>query len=600
MRHYFYIIFPLFLFLLFSPMRCLHAAEISVNAQVDKRRITLEDRIQLTISVEGSSSPGDPKITSFEGFDVISSGRSSRIQIVNGRMTSSIDFNYILVPQKKGSFTIPPISLKIKGKKYTTSSIAIEVADSPYREDEEGRKTHKDIFITAQIDDNEPFVNQQIIYSFKFFRKINVKNATLEQLDFEGFKPEKLGKEKEYNQVIDGQKYLVTEIKYALFPLRTGQITIPPARLRCDILYPASNRRRFGFDSFFDDPFFGSAYKTKTTILRTNQIDVLVRPKPSFPPGFPDTDLVGTYTIKAQLSQDRIKVGDSATLSICIEGKGNIEAIPEPDFTSMIDFKLYEDKPEVKSNISERGIEGIKTFRKAIVPLKEGTYQIPEIKIAFLNPHTGKYELRATKPINVEVLPGENQEDIYLANNSKGSLENKKEVVLLDKDIMPLKTSINCMYTDEMNWRNPIYYILLILPCGIYMLFYIYERRKIHYSVNEALNRRRKALKILRSKKKHINSLLHNNGKDFYIETSSAFKHYLSDRLNIPAGALTPLEINQKLKERNVPQRLQDEMREKLGILERGQFGSLHQTPLEKGNLLEGIEKTAKDLARWI
>ena len=127
MRYYF--ILFLFFILFFFSVEGVNASKISVNIRVDKSRITLDDRIQLTISVEGSSSPGDPQLPSLDAFDVISSGRSSRIQIVNGRMTSSIDFNYILIPKKKGRFTIPPISLKVKGRKYTTSSVAIEVLD---------------------------------------------------------------------------------------------------------------------------------------------------------------------------------------------------------------------------------------------------------------------------------------------------------------------------------------------------------------------------------------------------------------------------------------------------------------------------------------
>ncbi|MGA1826532.1 MAG: BatD family protein, partial [bacterium] len=152
---YHYILF-LFFTLFFFSVESVYASKISVNIQVDKSRITLDDRIRLTISVEGSSSPDDPQLPSLDAFDVISSGRSSRIQIVNGRMTSSIDFNYILIPNKKGRFTIPPISLKVQGKNYTTSSVVIEVTDSAYTKERDGQKRQDDVFITASIDEKEP------------------------------------------------------------------------------------------------------------------------------------------------------------------------------------------------------------------------------------------------------------------------------------------------------------------------------------------------------------------------------------------------------------------------------------------------------------
>ena len=598
-----YFLVAIFIILIFSTVKYTEASEVRVDIQVDKKKITLDDRIQLTISIEGSNNIGEPKMPYIDGLDIVSAGKSSKIQVINGQFTSSIDLNYILIPQKKGRFTIPSIPIKVKRKLYKTDPISIEIADSLYSEEDE-QKVKRDVFVTSDIADTNPYVNQQIIYNFKFFRKNNVKikNASLEQLDFDGFYSEKLGKEREYNQIIDNQRYIVTEIKYALFPLSSGMDTIPPAKLKCDILYPSTKGRRFGFgiDNFFDDPFLGSGYKSKTRILTTKKIDITVKPLPQLAEGLPKTDLVGNYRIKAQVNKNKIQIGDSATLSVIIEGKGNIQAIKAPDIPNFEDFKYYEDKPELKVNITDKGIEGEKIFKKAIVPLKEGKYKIPKIDIIFLDAKLGDYRINSTEPIDIVVLPGEAQDQIHMVGGSQeNGIQEKKEIVLLHKDILPIKSSIDIL-SPKREFNSTIYLILFLTPPLMWAFLLGYEKRKLKYSLNQISYRYKRALKMWDSRQKKINSLISNNGREFYVEASRAFRDFLGDRLNIAAAALTPDEISYRLNEKRVSQCLQDKISKELSSLEMGQFGTYHQSDSEQRDLLLNLQKTAKALMKWI
>ena len=100
--------------------------------------------------------------------------------------------------------------------------------------------------MTADVDNKNPYVHEQIIYTFKFYYRVKVANARLaESPSFEGFIAEQLEKEREYETTINGRQFMVTEIKQALFPVKPGLLTISSSRaaVQCRDKEAAKRRR---------------------------------------------------------------------------------------------------------------------------------------------------------------------------------------------------------------------------------------------------------------------------------------------------------------------------------------------------------------------
>ncbi|MCP4716418.1 MAG: protein BatD, partial [Deltaproteobacteria bacterium] len=174
---------------------------------------------------------------------------SSQVSIVNGRMSSSVEHSYLLFPRKQGVFTVGPFFVRHKGRRVASNSVTLQVRKAAARSDQS-----RDIFVEAEVDNERPYQYEQLVYRFKFYRRVKVANASLtESPNFEGFLSESLGKEAEYQKVINGQAYVVTEIRQALFPTKTGVYEIGASTLRCDVVV----QKRRGRRSFFDDSFFG-------------------------------------------------------------------------------------------------------------------------------------------------------------------------------------------------------------------------------------------------------------------------------------------------------------------------------------------------------
>ena len=124
-----------------------NAHALSIVAKVDKTEATLQDQIILTLSIEGTRRrTGKPSIPSSPAFDLISRGSSTRMQIINGQVSSSVDYNYLLLPKKTGTFKIGPATVTHQGKTIASKAITLKIGSAKSQP-----QSQKDLFITTSI-----------------------------------------------------------------------------------------------------------------------------------------------------------------------------------------------------------------------------------------------------------------------------------------------------------------------------------------------------------------------------------------------------------------------------------------------------------------
>jgi len=345
-----------------------------VRAHVDKTEATLEDQILLTISVAGSKRhTGTPQLPPIRDFTITVGGTSSKTEIVNGKVSSSLDFTYLLTPRRVGNFTIGPVRLKHKGRMYESKPIQVRIlaADSSAGE-------NRLAFVTQEVDVESPFVHQQIVYTFRFYQKAQALEAQWEPPSFDGFWTEELGKERQYQKVLGGTRYSVTEIRRALFPNSPGPLENGAPLLTCKLVLQTSRSRRHrSLDDFFMNPFLGSRGQTVNKILRADPILLNVWPLPELgrPEGF--QGLVGSFDIQGKVGETRLRTGDSTTLTVTISGMGNLRDLVDIPPETVDGFKIYPDKPTFQLSIQDNKIVSQKVFKKALVPLQEGGLEVP-------------------------------------------------------------------------------------------------------------------------------------------------------------------------------------------------------------------------------
>ena len=527
-----------------------------IRTTISRTEATVEDQLRLTVTIEGSQR-AQPQLPDLTAFQVFSRGPSTQVRIVNGRTTASVSHNYILIPKTTGTFTIGPATVELNGQTYKSQPIRVRIVEASAQPRES-----RDVFVTARVSELKPYVGQQILYTWRLYRRVQIGQAELGQQDFDGFLVEDLGEAKTFKTTVNGQQYAVHEIRKALFPQEAGTVVVPAAQLQVQILRRSRRRGR----SLFDD-FFGST-ETETKVLRTQPIELQVRSLPATPPGF--SGLVGKFSLKSKISQRELKVGESATLSLTVSGSGNAQMIAEPQLPDFSQFKTYEDLPKSSLQRKNTGLSGRKVFSRAIVPLVPGELEIPSLELIYFDPERGSYRTARTERIPLQVAPADGKEDLRLTE-SVAPNTGKVAVRILADDILPLYRNLDAVRPRAFGEQPGAGLAIgLSAPPLLFFALLWTQRRKRLFAQDTGLRRRREAL---RNAQRCLRELPEASDPVSAAAASRCLRSYIGDKLGLEGSALTPKETAHHLEAEGVPSETVQDIRRFLEELEASQYG---------------------------
>jgi hypothetical protein len=546
-----------------------------VRAWVDKAEATLEDQIFLTVSISGQRRlAGDPELPPLPDFHVTRGGSSSQTQIVNGSISTSVEVTYLLTPRRVGTFTIGPVRVEKKGRTYRSEPITVKILPAA-----SGTEASPMAFVTQQVDVQDPYVHQQVVYTFRFLRRVQSVEAQWDPPSFQGFWVEDLGTERQYQKVVNGQRYAVTELKKALYPLSAGRSEIPETLLTCKLVIPQEGSLR-GRDGFFGSSFFGSRARTLTKNLRAEAIPIQVRqlPEEGRPEGF--QGLVGNLSIQAEAGETRFRMGDSTTLTVTVTGNGNLRDLVAISPEDIPGFKVYPDKPTFEMDIRRDSLYGTKVFKKALVPVETGSLRIPPQEVPYFDPDKGSYQIASTAPIPLTIEADGEKEPLHLVTAAlPGS---KSSIKILGKDILPIHTGLTGARSQVPSGMG-LYATVgsLLFPPFAFLVGYGWKRKQERLETDQHIVRRkearRKANLLIKEARTRIRQP---EDQEYFGQLSRSIKGLVGDKLNLNTLAYTPVEIQRCLLERGIGEEEAQGIRAFLEELEYDQYVS---TRLEAG-----------------
>lgn len=602
------------------------AQDINFTASVNKKRLNIDDQLQLTLTVSGSQNVRNPELPSLDNFEILSQGSSSQFSVINGKMSVSKSFHYTLMPLAEGIFTINPATIEIEGKTYSTDLLTIEVFPSGKVATPQPKKTQpitfeapsstpsdqpetikERIFIEVTTDKDTAYLGEQIVMTFKlYFRGVTIDNLQYTPPVTKGFLTESMGQQKEYRDIVGGVTYNVIELKTAIFPISDGILTIEPAKLKCDILVKQARQRKSQysgmhddfFDNFFDDSFF-APYSRHPLSLESNSVIINVKPLPK--EGKPKIfkGAVGTYGLSVDVSTKKMQVGEPINITMKISGAGNIGTIPEPVIKNMEGFKAYDS--EIKTNITGRGneIAGEKIFQKMIIPQNDDIKEIPIIQFSYFDPLKNKYKIITKGPIPITVLPAleKQQEIVELIKEIAPEEESKKAVQLLAKDIQYIKTNPGRLYKQKAIWyRNLwLWLLIIVLPIILFTFSLLIKSHQIRLKEDTAYAKGRSAFKrAQQTLKGAVIFEKQNTYKEFYATLAKAIERYVSDKLNLPQGTVTI----DSLSARNISNDIIEKIKSILNICDMARFGAGTFSAIEMKNAIKEVLHLIKTLEK--
>ncbi len=110
--------------------RCALADSPSVTAVLNNDRATVGETAQLQIRVSNARGADAPDNISVDGLEIHRTGTEQHVEFNNLNLTSSVIYNYTILPTKAGTFKIPPQTIRVAGKNLTTPELTLHVTSS--------------------------------------------------------------------------------------------------------------------------------------------------------------------------------------------------------------------------------------------------------------------------------------------------------------------------------------------------------------------------------------------------------------------------------------------------------------------------------------
>jgi hypothetical protein len=376
------------------------AADISVT--VDRNPVSINESFQIIFS--SSESPDDdPDFSPLDSdFDVLNQSQSSNYSIINGVANNNQSWTLNVMAKQTGEITIPAIAFGDDNSKPV--SITVTGKDSAPVDVTVG----EDIFLKVDVAPDNPYVQAQVIYTLRLYRRVNIAQAALTEPELDNAVVTRLGEDKNYNTDVKGQKYIVTERQYAIFPQQSGLLEIAPLALTAQVVSRSSSRSRF--NSFFNTP------STRTKKVFSKAITLQVKSVPEAAKGqhwLPAQQVQLKETWSGDISQ--MQVGEPLTRTVTLLATGTTvgqlpELISNQPMTSTNTqgkLKSYPDQPVLKEQQKAGNMVALREEKVAFIPSKAGVYHLPAIEIPWWNTQTQQMEVAKIAATTVTAVAGD-------------------------------------------------------------------------------------------------------------------------------------------------------------------------------------------------
>jgi len=377
----------------------------TVTTYVDRNPITIEETVKLIVKFNGGSPDGAPDLSVLaKDFDVLGTAQSSRTSIINGNMESSTEWVSTLAAKRVGSILIPPIPVG------SDMSLPLRLKVLPAGQPGKSGQS-RDLFLDVQVEPKDPYVQSQVTATVKLYHAVPIREGSLDEPKAPDVLVQKLGEDRSYETVFDGRRYGVIERQYALFPQKSGQVTISPLTFTGKV--QDQQRRRSLFDDlrgnrpglFGTNPF--GSFRTVRT--RSKGITLSVQPIPQAAKGAPWLPAQEFVLRESWVPEDfeaQAQVGETITRTITMVAKGLTGTqLPEVTILDQRNLKIYPDQPKTETTVNEGAAIGIRQQKIALVPTAPGTLHLPEVRIPWWDSTTKQKRTAVLPSRTFTVLP---------------------------------------------------------------------------------------------------------------------------------------------------------------------------------------------------
>ena len=370
-----YKIFILMILLLISQQ----TLATSIQVETDRNPVNLNESFKITFTAN-ETPDDDPDFKSLEqNFSILNQSSGSSSSWINGKSTKILQWSLTVMAKHAGNLMIPAVKFGHDASSALQISVTEAVNNKASTNDE-------DIFLEVEATSKNIYIQSQVLYTLRLYTRVDLSQARLDEPELADAVIERLGDDSRFNTQVNGLDYSVTERKYAIFPQKSGKLTIKPLTLTAEII---SNNRP-NFNGFFN------SQATKTKRIESKAISLDVKPAPA--------SFTGKHWLSAQqlvFKQEwsgdikHLKIGEPLTRTLTLLAKGaTVSQLPELNTAISNDqLKAYPDQPVLQEQKKTDGVIAFREEKIALILSQAGDYQLPAIQIPWFNTENQKMEM---------------------------------------------------------------------------------------------------------------------------------------------------------------------------------------------------------------
>lgn len=529
-----------------------------------------------------------PKLSDFTLLSGPNLSTSSRTIFNGSKMTStkSSTYTYILEPKGKGTFTIPPASIIVDGKKITTAKATIKVTGEGKKQSHTTRHhatqasrtikniTEKDLFVRAIVSKTKVLEQEAILLTYRVYWRMGVglSNIHLQNTpDFQGFVTNEISMNslEVLMETVNNEPYKVVDrLKYVLFPQEAGALQLPSLTVDCEIVESDPS-----IDAF--EAFFNGRMRSKIIKRKSQAIDIEVLPLP-LPKPDDFIGVVGDMSMQGRWITSPVSAQTPAHLEVTVSGAGNLKLMLPPTLNHTGEMDVYDVATNENLELTATGHKGKVAYDYTIVPKSAGQLNLPPLTASYYNIAKGRYEQISAELPTIKVLPS------IAVSAERNSADSPKDIHTIHAGNHEV-TATN----EYITWGSASYVInhILIILAGI--AIFIGGKHVIHsHSKNQS---EKKALQKALKQLKHAEQLIHNKENNkFYELISTTIFDYLLVKFNLQRVELSKQRIMDLFHEQNIPQSTTQRL---LKVIDECEFAKFAPTA-DEGSLTETLNET--------
>jgi len=406
----------------------LHADEPKIQVSLEPQSIGADEATVLSIELHSGGFGGLRANPQFQLDNLRIVGgpyQSESFQFINGETSRSLTLRWQLAPLHEGAARVYAIRLQVGDQTFQVPDQQLTVSaagtgsgagatapppsglgaqqdpfDEMFDEMFPGRQrrapaVQPKLFLRAELAPQTASVGQQVLYTLYLYTQADVSAVSPQTIPtFAGFWSRDVALPQHPQaemMTVDGERYgRVALLRKALFPLRSGRLTIDAAKVSLAVRVPQSGP-------------FGLVPEVAEVQRAANPLTLDVAPLPPAPAGF--TGLVGPLQVESRIDPGEIRAGEAATLKLTFAGRGNLQSLGDPPPPQLDGVRVFPPQRGSSEDVQADGVESRRTWSYVLVPERPGSWALPPIEVPYFDPATHAYAVAQGPAVDLTALP---------------------------------------------------------------------------------------------------------------------------------------------------------------------------------------------------